>query len=106
TVGFRPSDVTFAADGSSAFVITEDGVSVLRFADLHGPSVAPLVSVGNDAADAAQDVSVTPDGRYALSRRDGDAKIRLVDLQTKAITTVDLGAAVTDLDLAPGGDFA
>jgi YVTN family beta-propeller protein len=105
TVGFRPSDVTFAADGGAAFVISEDGVSVLRFADIQGPALAPLVPVG-DASDAAQDVSVTPDGRFALSRRDGENTIRLVDLQSRAITTVDLGAAVTDLDLSPGGDFA
>jgi hypothetical protein len=105
TVGFRPSDVAFAADGSAAFVITEDGVSVLRFAELRGPSVTPLIAVG-DAADTAQDVSVTPDGRYALSRKEGATEIRLVDLTTRASTTVDLGSAVTDLDLAPGGDFA
>jgi hypothetical protein len=105
TVGFRPSDVAFAADGSAGFVITEDGVSVLRFADLHGPALAPLVPVG-DAADTAQDVSVTPDGRYALSRKEGATQIRIVDLATRAATTVDLLSAVTDLDLSPGGDFA
>jgi YVTN family beta-propeller protein len=105
TVGFRPSDVSFAADGSAAFVVTEDGVSVLRFANIKGPSVAPLVPVG-DAADPAADVSVTPDGRYALSRKEGATEIRLVDLATRATTTVDLGSAVSDLDLSPGGDFA
>jgi hypothetical protein len=105
TVGFRPSDVAFAADGSAAFVITEDGVSVLRFADLHGPAVAPLVPVG-DAADTAQDVSVTPDGHYALSRQEGSSSIRLIDLTTRAATSVDLQSPVTDLDLSPAGDFA
>jgi YVTN family beta-propeller protein len=105
TVGFRPSDVAFAADGSAAFVITEDGVSVLRFADIRGPALAPLVPVG-DAADTALDVSVTPDGKYALSRKEGSAQIRLVDLATRTTTTADLGSAVTDLDLSPGGDFA
>src|SRR6185436_10518689 len=105
TVGFRPSDVTFIADGSAAFVVTEDGVSVIRFADLRGPAVAPLVPVG-DVADTAQDVSVTPDGRFALSRKEGSSAIRLVDLATRATTTVDLQSPVTDLDLSPGGDFA
>ena len=105
TVGFRPSEVAFASDGSAAFVVTEDGVSVIRFADLRGPAVAPLVPVG-DAADTAQDVSVTPDGRFALSRTEGATTIRLVDLTTRASTTVDLASAVTDLDLSPGGDFA
>jgi hypothetical protein len=57
-------------------------------------------------ADTAQDVSVTPDGRYALSRKEGDPHIRLVDLATRATTTVDLGSPVTDLDVSPGGDFA
>lgn len=106
TVGFRPSDVTFAADGSAAFVITEDGVSVLRFADLRGPAVAPLVPIGAGAGDAARDISVTPDGRYALARREGDPNIQLVDLTTRATTTLDLKSPVTDLDLSPAGDFA
>jgi hypothetical protein len=123
TVGFRPTDVTFASDGSAAFVITEDGVSVIRFAEVRGPAVAPLVRLGDAAlappatmspdagappaaATTSRDVSVTPDGKFALARREGSPQILLVDLATRAATTVDLGSPVTDLDLSPRGDFA
>jgi hypothetical protein len=106
SVGFRPSEVTFASDGSAAFVTTDDGVSILRFAELTTPRVAPLVRVDDGAGDAARDVSVTPDGHFALSRREGATQIQVVDLATRASTIVELGSPVTDLDLAPAADFA
>ena len=112
TVGFRPSEVVFADDGNGAYVVTEDGISVLRFADITGPTVAPFVRFpdAGAAAPAALDVSVTPDGRYAIARREGLSQVMLLDLAAAAgaspVTTVDLVSPVTDLDLAPGGAFA
>jgi YVTN family beta-propeller protein len=112
TVGFRPSEVVFADDGNGAYVVTEDGISVLRFADITGPTVAPFVRFpdAGAAAPAALDVSVTPDGRYAIARREGLSQVMLLDLAAPAgaspVTTVDLVSPVTDLDLAPGGAFA
>jgi hypothetical protein len=110
TVGFRPSDVVFADDGSGAFVVTEDGISILRFADIAGPAVAPFVRFpdAGAAAPAARDVSVTPDGRYAIARREGSSQVMLLDLGPMGggVTSVDLMSPVTDLDLAPSGAFA
>jgi YVTN family beta-propeller protein len=113
TVGFRPSEVVFADDGRGAFVVTEDGISILRFADITGPTVAPFVRFpdAGRAAPAALDVSVTPDGRYAIARREGASQVMLLDLAAapgaaSAVTSVDLVSPVTDLDLAPGGAFA
>jgi YVTN family beta-propeller protein len=107
TVGFRPREVDFSADGSAAFVVTEDGVSVMRFAELRGPTVLPLIAVGDPKVTTApSDVSVTPDGKYALSRWEPSSQIQLVDLTTRAITPLDLPSAVTDLDVSPAGDFA
>lgn len=110
TVGFRPSSVVFAADGSAAFVVTEDGVSILRFATLTSPTVAPFVRFPDAGASAPPvvDVSVTPDGHYAVARREGATQIMLLDLSApgSAVSTLELGSAVTDLDLAPSGAFA
>ncbi len=132
SVGFRPVDALFTADGASAFVVTEDGISILRFADITGPGIAPNVSLedgviapgdaGSDAStdastdaslDAppvarvpARDVSITPDGRYAVARVEGTSTLRLVDLATRAITPLDAGGVVTDLDIAPSGAYA
>ena len=108
TVGFRPLEVVFAQDGSAAFVITEEGVSALRWQQITGPGVAPLYRLQGGAAAAAGtgDVSVTPDGRYAVSRQDGSGRLVLTDLASGTSLPLDLPGPVTDLDLAPAGDFA
>lgn len=126
SVGFRPVDVTFSADGETGFVITEDGVSILRFASLTGPSLVPTVSFYDDSIVApvdagvsdggtpagiprdarAEDVSVTRDGRYAIARFAASSFVRVVDLQARTVQTVNLGSQVTDLDVSPDGTFA
>lgn len=163
TVGFRPIDVRFSRDGSLGFVITEDGISILRFSALTGPMIVPNVSLADptveevvtdagvdvatdsgiapdrdasddgDAGDSAaitdsgvtpdtgvdsgrpritdanlvaSDVSITPDGRYAIARSEGSPIVRLVDLTERTIRRIDVGGAVTDLDLSTDGAFA
>jgi DNA-binding beta-propeller fold protein YncE len=69
--------------------------------------VLPLVPAGDvKMAAAPADVSVTPDGKFAISRWEGMAQVQVVDLATRAITAIDLGSPVTDLDVSPAGDFA
>lgn len=109
TVGFRPSDVVFSSDGTAAFVVTEDGISVIRFAEVKSPMVAPLVRLGSAGPGMAppRDVSVTPDGRYALARREGASEVLLADLTgANELRVLDLGSHVSDLDLAASGAFA
>ncbi len=147
TVGFRPSSVSFSTDGSKGFVVTEDGVSILDFAEIErkGAHIATTIALGTDAT-ASLDISVTPDGAYALARREGESQLRLADLESGDVHLLDLAsefqvapeepeletvsgdagvadagtdppapeptpppapnAAVTDVDLAPSGDFA
>ncbi|MDZ4693823.1 MAG: hypothetical protein SGI86_01655 [Deltaproteobacteria bacterium] len=106
TVGFKPVDVTFNAAGTTAFVVTEDGVSVIALASVTAPKRVPLVPLGPVGQGMARDVSITPDGRYALSREEGQSKVTLVDLTTGVITDLDLMGSVSDLDLAPDASFA
>lgn len=124
SVGFRPVSVVFSADGQTGFVITEDGVSILRFASLTGPALVPTVSFYDDrvvtpidagmsdagvpiSRDArALDVSVTRDGRYAIARFAGTTAMRVIDLMQRTGQTVDLGTEITDLDVSPDGTFA
>lgn len=100
TVGFRPRDVFFAADGSAAFVVTEDGVSVLDFSDIEasGSGFARSISLGNDIDQKTLDVSVTPNGKYALARQPEASEIRLVDLTSGAITRLDLAALLPEIE--------
>jgi hypothetical protein len=131
TVGFRPRDVFFSADSSQAYVVTDDGISVLDFEtiEISGSGIARLVSLGPDVDQQGFDVSVTPDGLFALTRAPGQSVVRLVNLEDGSIRNLDLAAVlpatdsdddgdsdggtaepvpvdVTDLDLAPSGAFA
>lgn len=125
SVGFRPRGVAFSRDAKKAFVITEDGVSILDFAELaQGPTIARLVSLGDPlGTPQSVDVQVTPDGAYALARAAGDSTLRLVALSDGKIETLSLasltglppasgeagaarGPELTDLDLAPSGAYA
>lgn len=47
SVGFRPLEVTFARDGQAAFVVTEDGISILRFSEVTAPTIIPNVSLAD-----------------------------------------------------------
>ncbi|MBN1654732.1 MAG: hypothetical protein JXA30_13255 [Deltaproteobacteria bacterium] len=132
TVGFRPSAVYFTSDGTKGFVVTEDGVSILDFAEIErsGAGVAETVSLGYTLSERPSDVSITADGRYALARLQNDAAVYLVDLETRSIKALNLvlkeiinrdsdaddddagvdprvsQGQITDLDLAASGDYA
>jgi hypothetical protein len=134
TVGFRPRDVFFSSDGARAYVVSEDGVSELDFAKIakSGMDIARLVSFGGDIDQKTLDVAVTPDGLYALARAEGKSVLRLVELATGTVKTLDVAKAydapnapppaaadddagvppvpppveITDLDMLPNGKAA
>lgn len=82
TVGFRPSAVHFSADSKRAFVVTEDGISILGFEDIRdkGSHIATTIPLATATEAEATDVSITPDGKYALSRPTGLGVLRLTSL--------------------------
>jgi YVTN family beta-propeller protein len=100
TVGFQPRDVFFDSAATHAYIVTEDGVSVLDFADIskRGSGIAKLVTFGGSVDQKNLDVAITPDGRFALARTEGMSTLHLVDLETGSARTLDLSAvaAVTD----------
>jgi len=128
TVGYKPRAVFFREDSARAYVVTDDGVSILDLADIDasGPRIADnKVFAGGDPEDENTDVSITPDGRYALARLVGDSLLRLLDLESGQTRMLDLADAfmaseadadagmgdagdveVTDLDMAPDGSYA
>jgi len=66
-------------------------------------------AVDDDAAAAtsvAPDVSFTPDGTYALVRRDGVTNVTIDSLVDGTLTTIPLPSAPTDLTVSAAGDFA
>jgi hypothetical protein len=212
TVGFRPSTISFAANPSRAFAVTEDGITVVDLSTPRDPRVlrtlkleaaalaaaaqppqddastsdatadvaedagaldvvidaenpadagirdvndtdfgatfdaisdamppdgaardaGPEASSGSDARDAGAvdaatdarsadiavdsgtippqfgqaDVSITPDGAFAIFRREGSAIVTVIDLTDGSRWSWTLAGAVTDLDLADTGNRA
>jgi hypothetical protein len=106
SVGYRPVAVAFASDDSRAFAVTQDGISIIALGDT--PLATAEVAVSTDPLDdpGSRDVVITSVGSFALVRRDGSTIIGVVDLASGVLTNVDLGAAVTDLDLAEDGVHA
>ncbi len=107
TVGFRPRRITFTADGATALVVTEDGVSVFRPADLSADHLAVTIPLATGVfGQAGREVAITPDGAYAVSRGPDEAGVTVVDLAEGTPRFVNLEAQPTDLDLLPDGRTA
>jgi hypothetical protein len=107
TIGYRPVAVAFDAEASRAFAVTQDGISVIS---LEGgdPVVVKNVKLSDDPLDdtSTRDVSITPDGGYALVRRDGQSTVSIFSLTDDVRTDVVMPGAATDLDLSPDGSVA
>ena len=107
SVAFRPTRLFISDDETRAFAVTEPGITVI---DLSGTSsrVVEDLPVSEGAIDdpAARDVTVTPDGQFALVRRDDSSDVGIVSMDSGDIVTVPLSAPVTDLDLSGDGRIA
>jgi hypothetical protein len=107
TVGYRPVAVGFDQAGERAFAVTQDGISVVALGG-GAPQVVKNIALGDTPSEPAttRDVSITPDGAYALVRREGKASIDVFSLSDGTHTVVPLPAAATDLDLSADGKTA
>jgi hypothetical protein len=104
SVGYRPSRIFFAADEARAFVVSEASLGILDLSQ-DAPSVIEDVALGV-GREKAIDVSVVPDGSYALFRVEGSPKVSVVALASGERTDVLLSGPVTDLDLVADGTSA
>lgn len=113
TVGFRPREVEFDAAGTRAYVVTEDGISVIDLAEAtdDGPSIVPPIPVTGDpfADPETIEVDIVSTGNYAVVREDGLAQIRVLSLDganTGQSWVLALPAEPSDVDLSPDGTRA
>lgn len=107
TVGFHPTQVVIDDASARAFVVNDDGVSVLELSD--APVVSLLARVSEDPLEeaATRDVSILPDGKLAIVRVEGSSQLRVVDLAREdGLTLYDLGAPISDVDLSRDGTLA
>jgi DNA-binding beta-propeller fold protein YncE len=110
TVGFRPRDVQSDAAGRYAFVVTDDGVSVIDLPAMTAgqATIVPPIPVTEDVFGDASGVEVTivASGQYAVVRRPGFAGLRVVSMLGATAGqgwNITLPAVPTDIDLAPDG---
>jgi len=108
SVGFNPTQVKYAPDGSACYVITEDGVSIIPLTATPKAQIVPTVPVRKNALTELppDDVVITPDGKTALARFSALSAVRAVDLTTRAITDVTLARPPTDVEITPDGKLA
>jgi DNA-binding beta-propeller fold protein YncE len=107
SVGFHPTQVVVDEASERAFVVNDDGVSVVTLGD--SSQVSLLAHVSEDPLEdaGARDVSILPDGSLAVVRLENSTKLRIVDLnREEGITAFDLGAPIADVDLSLDGKLA
>lgn len=106
-VGFNPRGVRWTPDGSKALVVSDGSLAVI---DLTADLLEPLlIDIAEDPLDAppAEEVEITPDGRYAFVRQFGAEEILVVALVDLTVDSMPVGINPTDLDLTPsGGEIA
>ncbi|MFS8066249.1 MAG: YncE family protein, partial [Byssovorax sp.] len=105
TVGYRPSSVSFDAKSGRAFAVTEDGVSVVALDAAGGPAVIKNIAYAAAPPKFAPEVTITPDGAYALLRSSLPS-VGVLSLADGVRVDVPLPGIPTDLDLSADGATA
>src|SRR5262245_5418109 len=84
TVGFRPREVEMDVTGTYAFVVTDDGVSVIDMPQMTmgEPTIVPPIPVTSDPFEdpSGIEVDIVASGDYAVVRIPGVAGVRVVDM--------------------------
>ncbi len=113
SVGFRPREVEFDDAGTRAFVVTDDGVSVIDLAAAvgGGPSIAAPIPVSDDPFEDPQtiEVDIVGTGAYAVVRQADRAELRVVTMTGPSAGeswVVPLSVEPSDVDLSPDGSRA
>jgi len=109
SVGYRPARLFITEDEARLYVVSDAGITEIAL-DSAVPTVVQDLWLEPDAtavtAAGARDVAITPDGRFALVRRDGSRSVEIWELSTGARRDVELSGPVTDLDLVADGSRA
>ncbi len=101
-VGFNPRNVVFNAPGDTAAVVSDEYLAIVHLDQAPLVPVMMLLSAEVDPP-RAEEVVLTPDGRYAFVRQFGTDEILLVDMQFEQMMALPMGLNPTDLDLSPDG---
>jgi len=106
STGFHITDVYFHQAKPIAYLVTDDGISVLELDKVKDGVITPIIAVSEDPLDDPEmrEVLITEDGDYAVVRNLAEPEISVVDLETELIVTAEVKGLPTDVDLIPGVD--
>lgn len=85
TVGYNPSAVVFSSDGSAAFVVTDDGIFELRFANITTAGIAPFTRINQNSTALASVDAGGPDTLGSTQATGDDAGQVTPDAGTVAL---------------------
>lgn len=110
-VGFRVLEVEFDQDSERAFVITEDGISILRLDEIDRDTRSEPIPVSDDPFEDAlavdREVEITNDGSTALVRSSVLEGLNIVDLgDRRNLMHLPMNSVPTDLDIYPDSSRA
>jgi hypothetical protein len=101
-VGLRPRELVFQSDGTQAFFITDDGVSIINFTGLDSgdtsSAVAPTVDFKGLLDPSEAQIAIAPGGGYATGFKPGSDELYLLNL-TAALGTSSNQKPVTSLTM-------
>lgn len=107
SVGLNVRDVLFSEDGARAYVVADEGVSIVPIAEVDSDGFYPPVPsaiAGEDVPiGAGRETVIAESQGVALVRFEGHAALRVVDLVRRTARDVELPAALTDIDLLADG---
>jgi hypothetical protein len=104
STGFHVTSVTFHESDPMAYLVTDDGVSILDLADVKDGDITPIVAVSENPLEDPEmrEVLVSQAGDFAVVRNLAIPQLTVVDLETGALSYVEVAGLPTDVDLIPG----
>lgn len=104
SVGVNVREIQFVDSTDSAYVISDDGVSVVKLAELSDDRyVAPVAVSSTGVPGAEREVLVTADGLRAVVREADTTSLGVVNLGDGARRLIEFDTNPTDVDLLPDG---
>lgn len=102
-VGFNPKGIKWTADGTRALVISNASLALLDLTT--NPPGISTIELEADPLNApeAEEVELSPDGKFAFVRQYGADDLVLVSLDELWIDHLSIGGNPTDMDLSPDG---
>lgn len=102
-VGYNPHGVRWSDDGDRAVVVSDGSLAVINLEV--SPPTTTTIAIADDELDAppAEEVVLTPDGKYAFVRQGDVQSLLVVDLDSGEVAEVDVGDDPTDMDVTPDG---